>query len=103
MTREQIEKLPKWAQIQVRKILADKESLEQKMSQIEGRGETNTFISAHPTAKPLPRNTRIVFEIEGGKIEVYNKTNCVEVHAQYDNGRLCVMPNVSNGLQIAIK
>ena len=43
-TKEQFEKLPKWAQSEINRLKNENKSIKEKNNQIEGNSETNTFL-----------------------------------------------------------
>jgi hypothetical protein len=104
-TKEQLEKLPKWAQSEIKRLKGLTESLDKKLSEFNGVSETNTYLKEGIYLKPLTNNARIKFEV--GK----NKLNAVEVYINRENGvievdggmsenKMVLVPMAANSFQI---
>lgn len=61
-TKEQLEKLPKWAQSEIRSLEIYKKSLEQRIMEFEGKSETNTYLRDGLDRMPLQNNACIEFQ-----------------------------------------
>lgn len=102
ITQNQIEKLPKWAQQEINRLTNENESLKNKLASFNGEAETNTFIRSGRDKIPLPKNSRISFEIGLSSFDIIIDGDLLNVHHSGD-GKLVVMPCVSNVVNIAIK
>jgi hypothetical protein len=61
-TKEQFEKLPKWAQSEITVLQNTNSSLIESVKQINGESETNVFIRRGLDNQPLPKNASIEFK-----------------------------------------
>lgn len=83
MSEEQLRKLPKWAQDRVRTLERDNETLREEIKAVtEGQGETNVYFAHGSIQRGLPKNSRIVFEVNGTEItlDVWNGQLRVYTH-----------------------
>ena len=102
-TDNEIQKLPKWAQSNIKTLMANVEYYKKKSEEIAGESETNTFIDSYPTKLPLPSNSRIAFKFEKGEIICYSKNDSLELHANYGgNSEFVIKPDISNGVKAKI-
>ena len=97
-----IQRLPKWAQLEISKLKDDLNYYKQQLAEFNGESDTNVFISAHPKYQPLPKNSRIVMKIdEETSFTFCVKGSAVEVTARTDHNKsLCILPCVSNGIKL---
>jgi len=94
-TKEQIDKLPKWAQGEIKHLQNTIKSLEIKLSEINGESETNTYISEGLSKRPLHKDAHIEFKI--GK----NNLNTVSVYVRKD-GTIDINTDSRLGQDVAI-
>ena len=60
-TQDQFDKLPKWAQQEIKVLEMREKELEIKLAQFAGEQATNTYISEGLKRTPLPINSNIEF------------------------------------------
>lgn len=77
-TQEQFDKLPKWAQSELKQSENSVKYLQSKLEVYEGKIETNTVIREGLSKSYLPKNT--VVEFHTGK----NNLNSVSVYVRQD-------------------
>ncbi len=97
-----MERLPKWAQNELRRLAYDIRSLEQKLSEFAGKAGTNTFLREGMDKMPLPKNGQIEFFTGHGN---ENKV-CVYVHSDgnvyvHSDSRLSILLSSSNAFRIS--
>lgn len=80
-SKEQFEKLPKWAQSEILRLEMNKRELEEKIKQFSGETETNTFIMDGLDEMPLPKNSCVRFKVGP------NNSNSVSVYIRH-NGEI---------------
>jgi hypothetical protein len=81
-TQEQFDKLPKWAQSEIKRIDQYTKTLEQRINEFSGQSVTNTYIQDGMDIIPLLNNARIEFTTghEGtDRVRV-----CVDRHGMVD-------------------
>jgi Leucine-rich repeat (LRR) protein len=61
-TKEQLEKLPRWAQSEIKSLEIYKNSLEQRIKEFAGESETNTFLRDGLEKLPLQNNAIVEFK-----------------------------------------
>lgn len=104
-TTEQLEKLPKWAQGEIKSLEMYRKSLEQKISQFEGETETNTYIREGIDKMPIQNNAQVEFQTG------YKKLNSVSVYVRKDGNidvntdsrlghTMVIMPRAANAFYI---
>lgn len=93
-----VNKLPRWAQNRIEKLEADVAYWEGRVVEAE-TGETNTFLGDWPVNKGLPNDSRIVFNLPGGQVDVQIKDDHLRVMAR-GGGSLEIQPHVSNVIHI---
>ena len=101
-TKEQFEKLPKWAQSEITRLEANLKHFKEKAAQVSGESETNTHIVSGLDDTPLPKNSRVKFTNDKGSATIHLESDgTIDVHANSKYGhRLAIFPNVSNGISI---
>jgi len=60
-TKEQFEKLPKWAQNEIKVLEMNLASTNRILAEFEGKSATNTFLSNGLSKQPLPNNSHVEF------------------------------------------
>lgn len=105
-TQEQFEKLPKWAKDKIKTLESHTLSIEKRLSEFEGKSETNTTIREGLDHIPLPKNA--VVEFKTGK----HNMNNVSVYCRHDGNidvntdsrlghTMVIMPRAANSFYIA--
>ena len=100
-TPQQFDRLPKWAQNEIKKLQFRCDDQQKEMAQLNGDEETNTYQSVGLEKRPLPNNARIVFvtdeetsfevHVERGELYV-RESGCVK--------KMAITPHVSNVIYI---
>ena len=104
--KEQLEKLPKWAQTEIRSLENSVKYLEQQISELIGESESNTYLVEGLNKKHLINNAKIQFEIGHNNM---NKVNvCVHPNGMINvntDSRLghtmVIMPRAANAFYIS--
>lgn len=104
-TKEQLEKLPKWAQSEIRTLEMVKNSLEQRIMQFSGAAETNTYICNGLSKMPIQNNARIDFYTDDKKLNkasIYvREDGTIDVNTDSRMGKTMVIrPRASNSFYI---
>ena len=104
-TKEQFEKLPKWAQDKIKYLEINNNYLEKKLLQFQGKEGTNSFIINGIKRLPLCNNAQVEFIIgflNKNSISVYPMyDNCIYVNAHSSLGqKMVIIPNTSNSFYI---
>jgi len=104
-TEEQLLKLPKWAQQEIKTLEQNLASANKTIAMYDGTEETNTYINNFLSVKPLPKNASIEFKI-GERQEntvrvrvVDNKTIDVNTDSR-TGGTLSIKPRATNSFHI---
>lgn len=105
MTEEQINKLPKWAQLEVKGLQLQNLYLIQKLKEFSGDADTNTFIRDGLDKTPLPRNTQVEFRTgdrDANSVVVYRrKDGLIDINTDSRLGhRMIIVPTASNSFCI---
>lgn len=110
--KNDITKLPKWAQEEIKFLQMKVEALTDKVNELSnvnaGVEETNTFILDGLNAKPLPKNSHIEFRLKDkygnleNKVSVYiRRDGNIDINAvSKDGSTFVVMPRASNSLYV---
>lgn len=104
-TKEQLEKLPKWAQSEIKSLEMYKKSLEQRIMQFGGEAETNTYIREGLDRMPIQNNAQVEFQTG------HNNLNTVTVYVRKDGDidvntdsrmghTMVIMPRAANSFYI---
>ena len=104
-TKEQFEKLPKWAQSEIKSLERYKMSLEQRLSEYKGEAKTNTYIIEGLEKIPIQNNAQIEFQTGEGnnnKVNVYTrKDGSIDVNTDSRIGHtMVVIPRAANSFYI---
>ena len=102
MEQNQFNKLPKWAQSEITRLTRNLEHAKKEIDAINGKGETNTYITEGMDLRPLPDESEIQFNTEVGSFRVtvqYGKGIKVNFHgkAGYE---MAIQPKASNDVFI---
>jgi len=102
-TPSQFEKLPKWAQSELRRLENEVESLKRREAEMTGEAETNTFLHEFTDKKPLPNNAHVRF-VTGEKgesnVTVYvRKDGTIDVNS-HSPKTMVVIPRAANSFYI---
>jgi hypothetical protein len=100
-TTEQFEKLPKWAQNEIKVLAMNLESTNRRLAEFEGQSETNTFISHGLSKQPLPNNAHIEFHTANSKVSVYIREEGVIDINTTSNKTTVILPRASNSFYIS--
>lgn len=107
-TEEQFNKLPKWAQSEIRVLKMDNSELKTRLNEYEGVDPTNTYISEGLSSSFLPNNANIEFKM-GDKQEHtvrvrVNKYGLVDVNTDSRSGKdMVILPRAANSFYIDFK
>ncbi len=107
---EEIYKLPKWAQIKLHTLQMRFEEAHKEINQLKDAPESNTVVGDgfknydDHVFQYLKNNQPVTFILADGSITVRVKDSMLDVHnyASDHNKYLCVYPDVSNGISIAL-
>lgn len=100
-TDAQYSKLPIWAKNELARLEANSNYYENKLKEIGNPEATNTYFPLNSTTNQyLPKNQRVVFNIDGGELGIQIKGDRLEIHSQSFNKELCVTPRFANGVSI---
>lgn len=104
-TTKQFEKLPKWAQSEIKVLQNAKKTLERQLSEINGTSETNTYLLEGLSSKPLINNACIDFrtgEKNLNSVRVYvNRYGFVDFNCDSRAGKeMVLMPRAANSFYI---
>jgi hypothetical protein len=71
-TQEQFDKLPKWAQSAIKRLVSKNEALEQRVRQESGESETNTYLRVFMDKQPMAKGSQVEFNLNdnNGSAEV---------------------------------
>ena len=104
-TEEQLLKLPKWAQQEIKCLTQNLEYAKKQIAMYNGTEETNTYIREGMDRKPLPKSASVEFKI-GERQEntttvriVNNKTIDVNTDSR-SGGTLVIKPRSANSFYI---
>jgi hypothetical protein len=102
---ENIEKLPKWAQKKIQTLEALTKSLEQRVMQIKGEVETNTYMRDGLNKIPIQKNAQIIFyvgEKQQNSVSVYiREDNIIDLNSNSGFGETMVLiPRAANSFYI---
>lgn len=104
-TKEQFEKLPKWAQSEIKVLSQNIKDLSEKMNQLNGDSETNTYLNDMLDKQPLPKNSVIRFHL-GEKnlnhVSVYvNRYGVIDINGDSRLGKkMVIIPQAANAFYI---
>lgn len=102
---EQLEKLPKWAQREIKSLEMYRKSLEQRIKQFEGEAETNTYIREGIDKMPIQNNAQVEFQTGERKqntVSVYvRKDGNIDFNSDSRSGAtMVIMPRAANAFYI---
>lgn len=101
-TKEKFEKLPKWAQSEIKELKSIIEEQERRLSEFHGVSESNTYLvdGLSLSSKPLPNNARIKFYTGKDKlnyVEVYvNNQGVVAINCESRRKEMVLFPHAAN-------
>lgn len=96
---EDVSKLPKWARFRLEKLEADVKVYHQKLAELGGDAETNTFMG-YMNRQPLPKGETIFFYVGDTHLAVRATENYIDLNS-YEN--IIIMPRASNAAQISFE
>lgn len=104
-TKEQFEKLPKWAQDEINSLEMYRKSLHQRLMQFEGKSETNTYIREGLDRLPIQNNAHVEFttgERNLNTASIYVRGDgTIDVNTDSRLGHtMVVMPRAANSFYI---
>lgn len=103
-SQDQLEKLPKWAQLTINRLESETVYLNKRLDEYTGRAETNTFIRNGLDLVQLPNNANISFragEKKENKVDVYvNRDGFIDVNTDSPYTTV-IMPRAANSFYIA--
>ena len=102
MTTDQLNKLPKWAQTEIKVLRNDNQSLKRKLNEMFGEAETNTYMDDLLDKKPLINNSSIVFSITGGTVRCrVDRFGNLDINSDSRVGKkFSILPNAANAITI---
>ncbi len=97
-TPEQIERLPKWAQNELRDAHRRANDAESKLKDyLDNQSQSFVYTRNGLTEKSFIQDDRVSFQLKGGEITVALRDGKLECHGAYGGGqRLVVVPHVTN-------
>jgi len=104
-TNEQFEKLPKWAKSEIKALENTKATLERKVREFFGEGETNTYLCEGLDKHPMTNNAQVEFRTgqrQGNRITVYVRSDgSIDVNADSRIGQdAVILPRAANAFYI---
>ena len=104
-TKEQLEKLPKWAQSEIKRLEGLTLTLEQRLAEFNGESETNTYLVEGLDRKPLMKNAQIEFTTgfnNMNKVNVYIRQNgIIDINSDSRLGQeLVILPRACNSFYL---
>ena len=101
MTEQQFNKLPKFAQSEIRGLRSDLEVADKKIGEIFGGEETNTLIWNNMDIRPLPNNSSIRFKLQNRNyIDIGVVDNILRI---YGNRGVSILPRAANSIYLTIE
>jgi len=99
-TEEQFNKLPKWAQSEIRVLEMRNRDLKETLQEYEGKAETNTYLITGMDKTPLPNNAHVEFHSGQDVVSVYiQKDGTIDVNAN-GSGEMVILPRAANSFYI---
>ena len=99
-TKEQLNKLPKWAQRELSRLELLTKTLNQRISEFNGESETNAYLTEGFDERPLMNDAQIEFrtgEKQANKVSVCVSNGSVQVYANSRTGKdMIIRPVASN-------
>ena len=92
-----ISKLPKWMQARLKVAEMRIKECDERMQQLGGDSDTDTYFLVVMDEKPLPKGSRIRFKLAKGYVECYIRGDVVEV---YTSDYMIVNPRASNVITV---
>jgi hypothetical protein len=104
-TQEQIEKLPKWAQSEIKLLKSYIQTLEQRIKEFNGDAETNTFLTEGLSKMPLQKNGCIEFQTgrdNQNKVYVYvRRDGMIDINTDSRLGQdVVILPRAANSFYL---
>ena len=104
-TKEQLEKLPRWAQNEIISLESRKCTLEQKIMEYQGDKITNTYIRDGLKSRPLPYNAQIEIytgEAHLNKVSIYARKNGdIDINTDSRSSKtMVILPRAANSFFI---
>jgi hypothetical protein len=104
-TKEQLEKLPKWASSEITSLNYRIKELEKYISQINGESETNTYITEGLSKRPLQKNATVEFQTgvnNLNKVSVYVRNDgTIDINTDSRLGEsMVILPRAANSFYI---
>ena len=98
-----INKLPKWARIELEKLRADNKSYQLELVQVRGESETNVHRINLLEAQPLPKDSIIEFKLDKGTVtlrhDAYGELD-ITTSSGFDT---VISPKASNSFTLTFK
>lgn len=102
-TKEDISKLPRWAQQRIKSLTAEVER-QQELLSVTPPEATNVVVADHMDERGLPQNARIRFRLGRVQVEVGHQfKDDLALNVRSLDGRLVVEPQVSNVICVRVK
>lgn len=93
---EDVSKLPKWARFKLEKLEADVKFYHQRLAELGGDAETNTFMG-YENRQPLPKNETIFFYVGDSYVSVRVNGSYIELRGAEN---ITISPRASNSVEI---
>jgi hypothetical protein len=105
-TKEQLEKLPKWAKSEIKRLQGLTQTLNQRLSEFNGKAETNTYLVEGLNKMPLMNNAQIEFATgknQLNKVTVYVRSNgLIDINSDSRLGEeLVILPRAANSFYLS--
>lgn len=96
---EDLTKLPKWARFRIEKLEADVKHYYQKLAELSGDAETNTFIG-YMNRQPLPKDETIFFYVGDIYLAVRVKEDYISLNSSEN---INIIPIASNAACVSFR
>lgn len=106
MTQERIDKLPKWAQQEVKTLMMRLEEAKSELERINDNPVSNTIVGFdqpmfETSVKYLNNNQMITFMLPTGKMSARIDHDCIEINGHgHVNMEFAIRPSASNACRL---
>jgi hypothetical protein len=104
-TLEQFGRLPKWAQAEIKRLTRCNKGLTDRLAELSGEKDTNTFVCDRLTYRPIENNARVEFRTGDDSVTVHiDREGMIDINANSWKGkRVAILPGYSNAFKITFK